>query len=326
MSLRSETPPDAELTAQPDVTPMAMTARPDTTPWASGRLDDRTDGAQVLFGRMYEDAAIESRVFAPGTRVFCIASAGCTALALAGSREVVAVDINRAQLGYAARRIAGHAATPGMAERVMAVGRALAPLVGWAPARVRTFLDFDDVALQSAYWHRHLDTLRFRTAFDGLLSLGSLRRVYSSALLDCLPPRLGAVMRARMTRCFSRHPNRTNPFARALLSGELPPPEQYAAAARKIKLVHADAAAYLEAEPQGGFDGFALSNILDGANPAYALRLCAAVSRAAAPGAMRVLRSFREPTPGFTDNRAADDRSMLWGIVAVSSAITHTSP
>ena len=308
-----------------------MSAQAQATPWARGRLDARGGQGQILFGRMYEDAAIESGVFAAGARVFCIASAGCTAMALAGTREVVAVDINPVQLDYAARRIAGAAAARGAVERLMAVGRALAPLVGWGPALVRTFLDFDDVALQIGFWHQHLDTARFRGAFDGLLSLTALRTVYSSALLDCLPPHLGTVMRSRMTRCFTRHANRGNPFARALLTGELPPvappsvptPAPYSAAAR-LRLVHADAAAFLEAEPAGGFDGFALSNILDGADADYAERLCAAVRRAAAPGAMRVLRSFREPASSMSHNRAADDRSMLWGIVDVGAAATMT--
>ena len=295
-----------------------MNAPTTATPWSSGRLDARSGEGQILFGRMYEDHAIESGAFRAGTRVFCIASAGCTAMALAGAHDVVAVDINPVQLAYAERRIAGESAAPGVVERFMSVGRALSPLIGWRPERVRAFLELDDVGAQAQFWRRHLDTLRFRGVIDGLLSLTALRTRYAKAYLDFLPPRLGAVMRARMSRCFARHANRTNPFARALLAGELPPP----APAAPIRLVHADAADFLEAEPAGSFDGFALSNILDGADPAYARRLCAAVRRAAAPGAVRVLRSFREPSAAIAGNRAADDRSMLWGIVEVGPAAT----
>ena len=100
-------------------------------------------------------------------------------------------------------------------------------------------------------------------------------------------------MRARMERCFSKHPNRTNPYARSLLLGELsrePPPEQ----AEKIRLVHADAASFLESEPPGSFDGFSLSNILDGTDDAYRQRLFAAVKRASARGAVTVLRRVRQ--------------------------------
>ena len=234
-----------------------------STAWERGRLDSRRGVGQILFGRMYEDASIETAAFRHAGRVFCIASAGCTAMALAERHEVVAVDINRVQLDYAGRRLAGERAASGVAERFMSLGRSLSPLVGWSPGRVRAFLDLDDPAAQIAYWRRHLDTGRFRGAFDGLLSLAALRTLYAEAFLEFLPAHLGAVLRSRMARCFSLHANRTNPYAHALLLGELPvaaPPRD------GIRLVHADAAGFLEAQAAGSFDGFALSNILDGAD------------------------------------------------------------
>jgi S-adenosylmethionine:diacylglycerol 3-amino-3-carboxypropyl transferase len=232
---------------------------------------------------------------------------------------VVAVDINPVQLAYAERRIAGAPAVRGTAERVMGFGRAFAPLVGWWPGRLRAFLELNDPAEQIAFWRRHLDTRRFRAAFDMLLSVTALRAVYASPFLGFLPPRLGAVLRGRMERCFARHPNRTNPHARALLLGELAgetaPPE-----AARIRLIHADAAEWLERQPAGEFDGFTLSNILDGADQAYRQRLLAAVKRAAAPGATVVLRSFAEPREPSPFNHAAEDRSILWGIVDLRPA------
>lgn len=291
------------------------------TVWEHGRFDARGGPGKVLFGRMYEDASIEVAAFRPGGRVFCIASAGCTAMALAPHHEVVAVDINPVQLAYAEQRFSGARGSHGTAERVMAFGRSFAPLAGWWPSRVRAFLDLDDPAAQSEFWRRHLDTFRFRAAIDGLMSLTALRAVYAAPFLDFLPPRLGAVMRGRMERCFARHGNRNNPYARALLLGELsnvtPPPE-----AKDARLVHADAATWLERQPAGSIDGFALSNILDGAEDAYRLRLFDAVKRAAASEAVVVLRSFREPPAALATNRAADDRAMLWGIVDVRPAET----
>ena len=122
-------------------------------------------------------------------------------------------------------------------------------------------------------------------------------------------------MRGRMERCFARHPNAANPYARALLLGETPPaapPSRHA-----IDLVCTDAAAYLESCEPGSYGGFTLSNVLDGAPAEYRDRLLAAVERAARPGAVRVLRSFGEPPAPSPTNLAAADRSMLWGVVEV---------
>jgi S-adenosylmethionine:diacylglycerol 3-amino-3-carboxypropyl transferase len=268
---------------------------------------------------MYEDPAIEEAAFGGGGRILCIASAGCTAMRLSLHHEVVAVDINAAQLAYARTRFDGDRGERGTAERVMGFGRSLAPLAGWWPHRLHAFLELGEPAQQIAYWNRHLNTRRFRLAFDTLLSMAALRAVYAAPFLDFLPRHLGRVLRGRMERCFGMHGNRDNPYARALMLGELgdsPAPP----AARRVRLVHADAAGYLESEAPGSFDGFTLSNILDGAPAAYAQRLGAAVRRAAAPGAMVVLRSFREGPPGDPANHAASDRSMLWGVVAVRPA------
>ena len=289
------------------------------TIWERGRLDARVGPRQVLFGRMYEDTSIELEAFRTGSRVLCIASAGCTAMKLAPRHDVVAVDINPVQLEYAARRIDGDEGFRGRAERIMDFMRFFAPLAGWWPSRVRRFVELEEPAEQTSYWNRELNTWRFRAALDGLFSIAALRSVYAPKFLDFLPPRLGKVMRSRMERCFGRHPNRTNPYARSLLLGELstdaPPAE-----AKRIQLVHADAAAYLESQPAGSFDGFTLSNILDGVDDAYRQRLFAAVKRAAAQEAVTVLRSFGETDAESPFNRAADDRSMLWGTVLVRPA------
>jgi S-adenosylmethionine:diacylglycerol 3-amino-3-carboxypropyl transferase len=298
---------------------MELTAAAAPTAWERGRFDARAGPRRLLFGRMHEDSSIERRVFRPGGRIFCIASAGCTAMDLSRRHEVIAADVNPVQLDYARRRFSGEPASRGAAERMMAFGRALAPVAGWRRSRVREFLDLVSPTEQIDYWNRHLDSRRFRAAMDAALSTAVLRLLYAKPLLHALPPRFGQVLRARMRRCFARHPNRDNVYARALLLGEAPrhspPPE-----AKTVRLVHADAATCLEAEPPGTIDGFTLSNILDGASDAYRERVLAAVRRAATPDAVVVLRSFREPEAASPTNLAAEDRALLWGVVDVRPA------
>ena len=295
------------------------------TAWQSGRFRATRGGSRkLLFGCMYEDAEIELRTFQPDGRIFCIASAGCTAMKLAAHHTVVAVDINPVQLAYVQKRLAGASVQCGSAERLQAFVRALGPLAGWHRRRVRAFLELDDPEQQILYWRRHLDTTRFRAAFSFLFSSVVLRSIYSAALVDVLPPNFGTVLRARMERCFALHPNRSNPYAYALLLGDMPVARD-AAEPPQIQLRCADAADFLEQQPAASFTGFSLSNILDGANPPYARRLLAAVQHAAAPGAMAVFRSFREPQWVTETNHAAEDRAMLWGVVDVRQTCALTT-
>ncbi len=287
-----------------------------TTPWESGRFDARRGRQKLLFGRMYEDAAIELGAFAPGRRIFCIASAGCMAMQLARAHEVVAVDINPVQLDYAKARAAGAPARVGSAERIVAIGRSLLAPFGWRRAVLAQFLALDDPGAQAAFWNRHLDTRGFRLVTDTLLSVDRLRAIYAAPFLAFLPDHFGRVMRQRLARCFATHPNRTNIYARALLAGEFTDTGA-SPDCGKIEFVCADAAAYLEQCPGRSFSGFTLSNILDGADEAYRARLLAAVRRAAAADAVVVLRSFGEPEQPAPTNLAARDRSILWGIVDV---------
>lgn len=290
------------------------------TAWQAGRLHFSTGPQRLLFGRMYEDAEIEHAAFQGKRRVFCIASAGTTALRLAEHHEVVACDINPAQLAYARRRAAGAAAAMGDAERGMNFVRTFLPLVGWRPKTLRSFLALSDLAEQAAFWREHLDTRRFRAGFDTLMSPWILRAIYAPQFLSFLPSRFGAVLRKRLERGFARHPNASNPYARSLLLGE--PVTAPLPANPNVRFVLADAASWLETCPPGSFDAFALSNILDGAETAYRSRLACAVRRAAGVDAVAVLRSFGEPPPGFVTNHAEQDRSMLWGIVDIRKAET----
>jgi S-adenosylmethionine:diacylglycerol 3-amino-3-carboxypropyl transferase len=296
-----------------------MTSTTSNTAWQRGRLDARRGRHKLLFGCTHEDVEIERNVFAQGGRIFCIASAGSTAMAFSAEHEVVAVDINPVQIAYVERRLDGGSVERGTAERVLAFARRFAPLAGWTKKRLHEFLALEQPDEQIAYWRAHLDTHFFRAGFDLLFSATTLRAFYARSLIDSLPANFGAVMRQRMQRCFGRHSNRRNPYARMLLLGE-PIPDISSMCPNRIRLATADAADFLERQAAGSFNAFSLSNILDGTNAAYAERLFRAVRHAAASDALIVLRSFREPASDLGNNRAADDRSMLWGTVGVWTA------
>src|SRR5579871_3797741 len=126
------------------------------TPWRGGRFGG-IGRKQILFGQMYEDASIECETFPAGSRVFAIASAGCTAMALAATCEVTAVDINPVQLEYARMRAEGAPARTGTAERVMAAGRGVLALGGWNRAALEEFARLDDIPAQMDFWRKRLD-------------------------------------------------------------------------------------------------------------------------------------------------------------------------
>lgn len=288
-----------------------------STPWQSGRLGPGS-GQRLLFGQMFEDPALELDAFRHRDRIFCIASAGDIALALAPHHDVVACDINAMQLAYAQRRLLGAPRETGDADRLLTLARRARPLIGWGDELLRRFLSLTHGSDQVSYWRHHLDTWRFRTGLTVLLSRFALAFTYRHSLRRALPRDFSQVLHDRLERGFSRHPNASNPFARALLLGEpapsLPP-------APAVTLVHADAAAYLEACSPGSFDGFTLSNILDGADAAYRRRLVQAVRHAASKDALVLTRSFAEPLSTL-DNHAPQDRALLWG--AIEIAPVHT--
>ena len=156
------------------------------------------------------------------------------------------------------------------------------------------------------------DTRRLRLALAAAFSPRLLRRIYDLPFVDVLPPRFDRILLRRLERGFGRHPNAGNPFASALLLGRTrdttPAP---------LTVETADAIDFLEACAPRSFNGITLSNILDGADSEYSARLFDAVRRAAAPGAVMILRSFREPTDDEAARWAARDRALVWGSIRV---------
>ena len=289
------------------------------TAWETGQFVPRRGPKQLLFGHMYEDwERIEGRYFPKGSRVFSIASAGATAIALAADHHVTAVDINGVQLEYARRRAQGAPPERGAAERLLARGRHFYPMMGWSHECLEQFLALEDPREQLRFWNGRLNTAAFRAGIDALFSPLVLRMAYSPRFLAVLPRHFGLVLRERLERTWATHPNRDNSYARALLTGEVPPARR-TPQALDLEFAVADAANYLEASRPARFDAFTLSNILDGASAAYRRRLFAAVRRAASPEAVVILRSFAQPAGREYRNVCAEDRSPLWGVVDVRS-------
>jgi S-adenosylmethionine:diacylglycerol 3-amino-3-carboxypropyl transferase len=270
--------------------------------------------SRVLFGQMYEDVEIERQAFPPGSRVFTIASAGDSAITLSARHEVTAVDINAAQLTYARERAAGAPARWGVAERFMHLGRRCMAVAGWRQSRLEQFVQMSDCEQQLAFWRKYLDGPLFRALFGASVAgaLFALRLIAPRRAV--LPPRqMPRWLRARLQRGFARFPNRSNPYAQRLIAGRFT--QAAMRASQPICFIHADAAEFLEQSTAGSFQAFSLSNIVDGVTTEYRHRLWAAVRHAAAPDALVVLRSFRESGDNRMSERAAQDRSLLWGSV-----------
>lgn len=287
------------------------------SPWTAGRFAGEGE-QRLLFGVTFEDVDVDAQVLGGGGRVFTIAGAGDTLVRLSRpGRSVVAVDVNGAQVRYVRRRVQGCGREVGVADRSLDGVRTLAPLVGWTAGRVGRFLAMSDPGRQAVFFDRVLDTVGFRAAmrvgFAPVTLLGAYRREF----VGFLPPRFGRVVRRRLRRGVATHPNATNPYARLLFAGQPPPPGRPAG---PVRVVQAEAAAFLDAGPSSHYDGFALSNVLDGPGPAYAARLASAVRRAGRPGAPVVLRTLRDPVDAQARRRAQADRSMIWGGIIVCAA------
>lgn len=275
----------------------------------------------LFFGMMYEDAGVELAEMVGRRRVLAVASAGCTAFALAAAgHEVTAVDVSPAQVEYVRHRLAGGRPRPGKAEQWLARGRAVVEALVWRRGEAARFTAMANPEAQREFWCRRVVPPAVRGLLGLALSAPLLTALYGRRRASAVPRPFAASVLSRLERGLARHPNRDNPYLRRLLLGELPPPltaAERAAIAPRLRVRRADAAAYLEAAAPGSFDAFALSNLLDGAPRSDARRLWRAVARAAAPGAVAVLRSFAEPRGRDEERRAANDRSLLWGRVTV---------
>ena len=164
---------------------MEMSPAVPMTAWQSGRFRAARAGSRkLLFGCMYEDAEIELGAFQPDGRIFCIASAGCTAMRLAVQSlrwwRLTSIPSSLPtcrSVSAAARHSARQRRTHSSIVRAPRASRRVAPTKGTnIPRSGRSRRS------KSSYWRRHLDTRRFRAAFSFLFSrvvssVGLLRRI-----------------------------------------------------------------------------------------------------------------------------------------------------
>ena len=275
------------------------------TAWTTGRLIG-PGAPRLIFGRMYEDPEVEMRAL-PHGRVLAIASAGDVAFALAAAgRDIVAVDVNQAQVDYVRARIDGSPPRRGQAGRYLSVAARTLPLLGLGRMRLERFFEMDDPAAQLKEWRRIAGS-RFRAGLA--VAFGPLLRLaYRGDLAGVLPPGFALHLELRLERGFGIHPNRTNPVARSLFG--LPAPTSVPS---RIEVQHAEVVDFLRAQPAGAFDGFAFSNVTDGAPAGFRAELLTAARRVARPGAVAVLRTLGSPRDGADSDRAASDRALIWG-------------
>ena len=109
----------------------------------------------IVFTRAWEDDRLDVAALAvqPGDRVLCIAAAGDVPLALAaeGAADVVAVDLNPAQLHLTALKIAAAGLDPLERYRWFEAGR-----VSSAHARYRQILRRNLADRDAAFWDAHI--------------------------------------------------------------------------------------------------------------------------------------------------------------------------
>ena len=115
--------------------------------------------------------------------MFCIASAGCSALGLASlGHDVTAVDINPAQVALVRARLTGAHAPAGSVDWMLARARRLGSAVGWTETTLRALLSMKDTNEQQSFWRARMDTRRLRVALSALLSPLTLRLLYPAPL------------------------------------------------------------------------------------------------------------------------------------------------
>lgn len=285
----------------------------------------------LLFGRMYEDSSIEASAFAAAqvaedAPVLCIASAGCTALALAArGYAVTAIDRNPAQIAYLSERMAGAPPREGRIDRLLSLGRRRLRLLGANEDSLREFLFLADPEAQISAWRQHAQAPLWHAVVDDMLiSLWTRAGVMPDSTLR---DDIRKMLQQRFEIGLSRHANRENPYLWRLFIGCDPPIANDANRAQpaidfgsQLVVKVADVIAFLESAPARHFAALSLSNLEDVLSADDLAQLHRAIAHAARPDAVVVRRSLSPTAIPSEAEWAARDRSFLWGRISVLRA------
>jgi S-adenosylmethionine-diacylglycerol 3-amino-3-carboxypropyl transferase len=143
-------------------------------------------GAKLLYAQMREDPQVDREALAisPADRLLCVASGGCTALTLLaeGPAELVAVDLNPAQLALVELKIA--------ALRALSVDQLRRFLGAWpTDRRLQLYRRVEPLlgAGARAYWSERRPLIEGGVLYAGATE--ALCRRWMPALLACIHPR-----------------------------------------------------------------------------------------------------------------------------------------
>lgn len=276
----------------------------------------------LLHGWDYEDERIELGLLEPGSRVLAVAGAGeLVARIAAEGHHVTAVGANRMQLEYAERRANGGGFEPGAAERFLETGRRLirAASPSWRRRALEALLAETSPERAQQQWRQRFDNRTFRSILRTTLApAGLLASLVQHDFTSAVPAHFADTIRARLDERIGVHPLAGNRFAWRLLLGEDPKGERLPAVPEgSIRFVAESVRSHLEAAAPGTYEAVTLSNIGDGAGADEIARISRAARAAVVEGGPVIVRSFETSMDARAVALAGEDRSLLWGSIAV---------
>jgi len=253
------------------------------------------------FSRMREDYRTEQQVIEVLGDVryaATIASAGCTALALAPrvQRRLWALDTAPAQTAYVEQRLRGRSPLPdGRLELMLERGRTLLEWLGVSRADLFRMVNDPEPARRLAIYERLFEqgkAGRWLRRCMGPTVIGFMVRL---PLGPVLPTNAVDELFSKLKRAIGRPDAPANPYLWQLVCGCDPPdwhlPSLPPHEAKNVEVVTADFIEWSRQASAGDLDFLALSNILELASGTTWQRVLAGASRLLRPGGVALVRS-----------------------------------